>query len=103
MSGSVTKRRGATTRLRASLCVACLCLACAWAAPAAAQSDPQADARDPNRHQRIPAGFAEGQTIEQVYVHLLNPGPDDSRNGQLRTQIENTFSLRPGSVQRAAG
>lgn len=98
MSGRITKRRGATRRLRASLCVACLCLACAWAAPAAAQSDPQADARDPNRHQRIPAGFAEGQTIEQVYVHLLNPGPEDSQNEQLRAQIQDAFGIRPGSA-----
>ena len=98
MIGGVTWRRGAAGRLPAALCAACLCVVCLWAAPAAAQSDSQADAADPNRHQRIPPGFAEGQSVEQVYVHLRNPGPDVSRNEQLRAQIEETFGVRPGSA-----
>jgi hypothetical protein len=63
-----------------------------------AQSDRRAEPQDPNRHQRIPAGLAEGRTIEQVYVHLRNPGPDASRNEQLRTEIARAFGILPGSA-----
>ncbi len=77
---------------------ALVCLVYVWPAAAAAQSGSTAGGQDPNRHQRIPAGLAEGQTIEQVYVHLNNPGPDAPRNEQLRTQIADTFGILPGSA-----
>ncbi len=75
-----------------------LCLACLWPGCVAAQTAAVSGRDDPNRHQRVPPGFAEGQTIEQVYVHLVNPGPDAARNEQLRTQVGGAFGILPGSA-----
>jgi hypothetical protein len=69
-----------------------LCLLCLGPASGSAQSE------DPNRHQRIPPGLAEGQTIEQVYVHLRNPGADAAQNEQRRTEVANAFGIRPGEA-----
>jgi hypothetical protein len=73
-------------------------MVCLWPASVAAQAGAGSASEDPNRHQRVPAGFAEGQTIEQVYVHLRNPGPDPARNEQTRTEIADAFGIRPGGV-----
>lgn len=86
-------RRGGALTVPAFLCLACLWPACV-AAQAAADSGRDA----PDRHQRVPLGFAEGQTIEQVYVHVVNPGPDAARNEQMRTQVEDAFGILPGSA-----
>jgi hypothetical protein len=89
-----TTRRGAARVLTVFL----LCAACLWPAPGAAQSDRAPEGEDPNRHQRIPPGLAEGQTIEQVYVHLRNPGADAARNEQRRTEVADAFGIRPGEA-----
>ena len=74
-----------------------LCLACLWPAHGAAQSAARGG-EDPNRHQRVPFGLADGQTVEQVYVHLTNPGPDDSLNQQRRAEVAQAFGLRPSNA-----
>mgnify|MGYP003563556178 CR=1 FL=1 len=53
---------------------------------------------DPNARQRIPPAFADGQTIELVYVHLVNPTAEAERNGRLREQVADAFTLRPGAA-----
>ena len=53
---------------------------------------------DPNARQRIPPALADGQTIELVYVHLVNPTADAERNGRLREQVADAFTLRPGAA-----
>ncbi|MGD8440527.1 MAG: alginate export family protein [Holophagae bacterium] len=62
---------------------------------AAAQTE---DASDPNARQRIPPAFADGQTIELVYVHLRNPTADAEKNESLRRQVAEAYALRPGAA-----
>jgi hypothetical protein len=92
-SALATARRAGATSLCLFLCLACLLPACAAAQTASGRAGD-----DPNRHQRVPVGLADGQTIEQVYVHLTNPGPDASLNEQLREEVARAFGLRPASA-----
>jgi hypothetical protein len=53
-------------------------------------------ATDPNARQRIPPAFADGQTIELVYVHLRNPTADAEKDESLRQQVTDAYAIRPG-------
>ncbi|MCL4838278.1 MAG: hypothetical protein KJ058_09975 [Thermoanaerobaculia bacterium] len=75
-----------------------LAAACLGPAPAAAEGGQRPQGEDPNRHLRIPARLAEGQTIEQVYVHLRNPGAEGADDDALRARIAEVFGIRPGSA-----
>jgi hypothetical protein len=81
-----------------SLPLALLCVLCLWPGPGSAQTDRAPEREDPNRHQRIPPGLAEGQTIERVHVHLRNPGPDAAQNEQRRTEVADAFGIRTGEA-----
>ncbi len=71
---------------------------CLRSAAVGAQSGVGSGSSDPNQHQRIPPGFADGQTIELVYVHLMNPTADEAQNESLERQIAETFTIRPGAA-----
>ncbi len=60
----------------------------AWALPSS----------DPNQHQRIPPDLADGQTVERVYVHLVNPTADAGQNESFRQQIADAYGTRPGAA-----
>lgn len=91
-----TKSLSSDTRRSRVVPVSLLVAACLLIGlSAAAQSE---DAFDPNARQRIPPAFADGQTIELVYVHLVNPTAEAERNGRLREQVADAFTLRPGAA-----
>lgn len=69
-----------------------------WSAAAGAPSATAAEPTDPHRHQRIPPAFADGQTVELVYVHLLNPTADEERNERLRQQVADAYPIHPGAA-----
>lgn len=68
-----------------------------WPAGGGAQTSAADEPSDPNQHQRIPPDFADGQTIELVYVHLTNPTADAERNESLRQQVADAYTIRPGA------
>lgn len=86
--------RGSVRLLTAAL----LAAVCLGPAPAAGETGQGTQGDDPSGHLRIPAGLAEGQTIEQVYVHLRNPSADAGRDEELRARIAAAFGIRPGSA-----
>jgi hypothetical protein len=71
------------------LVVACLLVGFSMAARAE-------DSSDPNARQRIPPAFADGQTIELVYVYLRNPTADAEKDESLRQQVADAYAIRPG-------
>lgn len=102
MSGRRPPHREKTARAalvrRASWFLAWALAAGSLAAHAESASAQARPASDPNQHQRIPPGFADGQTIERVYVHLLNPTADADRNESLRSRIADAYAIRPGAA-----
>jgi hypothetical protein len=71
-----------------------LILGCLTAVRAETSANPPSD---PNQHQRIPPDFAEGQPIERVYVHLMNPTAEAERNESLRQRVSDAYGIRPGA------
>ena len=71
-------------------------------APALAQSAstraPLAMGPDPNQGVRIPASQAEGLTIDRVYVHLVNPTGDPSRDRQTAAEVAAAFRVSAGGT-----
>ena len=71
------------------------------AGTAAAQAPPPArpfEAADPNEGVRIPASQAEGRTIDQVYIHLVNPTGDPARDDQAVREIAAAFVVSAGDT-----
>ncbi|HSL16626.1 MAG TPA: alginate export family protein [Methylomirabilota bacterium] len=103
----VSGTRGSAA-VRAALLVAAWSLVgCSLAVHAQAPAAGAPPSSDPNAHQRIPPAFADGQAIELVWVHLLNPTTDAELNESLRRRVADAFAIRPGAaynqfVSRAA-
>jgi len=87
----------ALTRI-ALLVAASALVGCSLAVHAEAPSTQGPPSSDPNQHQRIPPDFADGQTVERVYVHLVNPTADEEQNESLRRRVADAYGIRPGAA-----
>ncbi len=92
---------GTTSLVRAVarlLPAAVLLLGCLSPVAGGAQSATGDGAADPNAHQRIPPAFADGQTIERVHVHLMNPTAEAERDHDIRRRVADAYAIRPGAA-----
>nr|MCU0233130.1 hypothetical protein [Thermoanaerobaculales bacterium] len=96
------KRRSLTPaverRMLRLLPMVILLLGCLAPVSGGAQATTDGERTDPNAHQRIPPDFADGQSIERVHVHLMNPTPDDQDNERLRQEVATSYAIRPGAA-----
>ena len=99
--------RGSTFARLALLVAVWSLVGCSLAVHAGESAGEAPSSSDPNHHQRIPPAFADGQTIERVHVHLMNPTADAEQNESLRRRVADVYAIRPGAaynqfVSRAA-
>jgi len=78
-------------------------LACwVWAAPVDAQVPTARPSvlvtADPNDGARLPSSQADGLSIERVYVHLVNPTGDPSRDEAARSALAGAFAVKAGGT-----
>ena len=73
-----------------------------WAAPVGAQAPSARPAplvtADPNDGARLPSSQADGLSIERVYVHLVNPTGDPSRDEAARSALADAFAVKAGGT-----
>jgi hypothetical protein len=74
-----------------------LLLACFVAMYAWAQA-PIQETNDPNQALRIPIPLGEGLPVARVYVHIVNPPPQQA--SEVRDRIAAAYSVQPGSEFR---
>ncbi len=95
---AVSGTRGPAAVGVALLVATWLLIGCPVAVHAEAPAEQAPPTSDPNAHQRIPPAFADGQTIELVYVYLQNPTPDAEANESLRRRVADAYAIRPGAA-----